>query len=406
MKKYPSERPTAERGGPTRPVSPARPARHLAIAMAPSGPPRAAVAAGGDRPPAGAGRSPRRSPARWFAHGRHNVSYLCVDRHVEAGHGERVAIHFEGAPGDSRAITYSQLKDEVCRAANALRELGVGTGDRVVIHLPALAETVIAMLACARIGAVHLLIRTAAGAHPDELAGARLVITADGSHHDGGAGPFGASVADVLAACTRAEHVLVVRRTGRPLAPSDERALWWHEVIARQPGRLAPEPYDARHPLFTLAPGGPRGSGEFLTRAGCLHRAVFDLRPQSDVYWCTADLASESGHSFVGYGPLANGATQVIYEGAPDTPPQDRFWQVIKKHRVSVLHTASDAIRSYLRWSEEAAGGFDRSGLRVLAAIEERPGPQMWIWRREHVGPTAGWELRAYPTGWPASALG
>ncbi|MFD8960954.1 AMP-binding protein, partial [Streptomyces anulatus] len=279
--------------------------------------------------------------AKWFADGKLNVAYNCVDRHVEAGNGDRVAIHFEGEPGDSRAITYAELKDEVSRAANALTELGVGKGDRVAVYLPMIPEAAIAMLACARIGAAHSVVF--GGFSADAIAArikdadAKVVITADGGYRRGKPSALKPAVDDAVSRFENVEHVLVVRRTGEDTAWTEGRDVWWHEITARQSAEHTPEAFEAEQPLFILYTSGttgkPKGilhtSGGYLTQASYTHNAVFDLKPESDVYWCTADIGWVTGHSYIVYGPLANGATQVMYEGTPDTPHQGRFWEIV-----------------------------------------------------------------------------
>ncbi|MEV7513412.1 AMP-binding protein, partial [Streptomyces sp. NPDC091201] len=303
--------------------------------------------------------------AKWFADGRLNVAYNCVDRHVEAGNGERVALHFEGEPGDSRAITYAELKDEVSRAANALTELGVEAGDRVAVYLPMIPEAVVAMLACARIGAAHSVVfggfSADAVASRIQDADAKLVITADGGYRRGRPSALKPAIDEAVARCPQVEHVLVVRRTGQDTAFTEGRDVWWHELVARQSAEHTPQAFDAEHPLFILYTSGttgkPKGilhtSGGYLTQAAYTHHAVFDLKPESDVYWCTADIGWVTGHSYIVYGPLANGATQVMYEGTPDTPHQGRFWEVVQKYGVTILYTAPTAIRTFMKWGDD-----------------------------------------------------
>lgn len=271
--------------------------------------------------------------AKWFQDGRLNVAYNCVDRHVEAGNGDRVAIHFEGEPGDSRSITYAELKDEVSRAANALLELGVRKGDRVAVYMPMIPETAIAMLACARIGAAHSVVfggfSADALATRIEDADARVVITADGGYRRGKPSALKPAVDDAVSReGTTVEHVVVVRRTGQEVAWTEGRDVWWHELTQKQSAEHTAEAFEAEHPLFILYTSGttgrPKGilhtSGGYLTQVAYTHWSVFDLKPETDVYWCTADVGWVTGHSYIVYGPLANGATQVMYEGTPDTP--------------------------------------------------------------------------------------
>jgi acetyl-CoA synthetase len=338
--------------------------------------------------------------AKWFADGKLNVAYNCVDRHVEAGHGDRVALHFEGEPGDSRSLTYAELQREVSRAAHALTELGVEAGDRVAVYLPMIPEAVIAMLACARIGAPHSLVF--GGFSADALAtriqdaDARIVITADGGHRRGKPSALKPAVDEALTrpGTEHVRNVLVVRRTGQDTAWTEGRDLWWHEVVGRQPEQHTPEAFDAEHPLFILYTSGttgrPKGilhtSGGFLTQTAYTHHAVFDLKPESDVYWCTADVGWVTGHSYVVYGPMANGATQVLYEGTPDTPHHGRWWEIVQKYGVTLLYTAPTAIRTCMKWGDEIPAKFDLSSLRVLGSVGEPINPEAWIWYREHIG--------------------
>ncbi|MGW3322547.1 acetate--CoA ligase [Streptomyces virginiae] len=336
--------------------------------------------------------------AKWFADGKLNVAYNCVDRHVEAGNGDRVAIHFEGEPGDSRAITYAELKDEVSKAANALTELGVEAGDRVAVYLPMIPEAVVAMLACARVGAAHSVVfggfSADAVASRIQDADAKLVITADGGYRRGKPTALKPAIDEAVAKCPQVEHVLVVRRTGQDTAFTEGRDVWWHEVVGRQSAEHTPQPFDAEHPLFILYTSGttgkPKGilhtSGGYLTQAAYTHHAVFDLKPETDVYWCTADIGWVTGHSYIVYGPLANGATQVMYEGTPDTPHQGRFWEVVQKYGVTILYTAPTAIRTFMKWGDDIPAKFDLSSLRVLGSVGEPINPEAWIWYRKHIG--------------------
>ncbi|MFI8437070.1 acetate--CoA ligase [Streptomyces sp. NPDC079020] len=336
--------------------------------------------------------------AKWFADGKLNVAYNCVDRHVEAGNGDRVAIHFEGEPGDSRAITYAELKDEVSRAANALIELGVGTGDRVAVYLPMIPEAAIAMLACARIGAAHSVVF--GGFSADAIAAriqdadAKVVITADGGFRRGKPSALKPAVDDAVSRIESVEHVLVVRRTGQDTAWTEGRDVWWHEITGRQSAEHTPEAFEAEQPLFILYTSGttgkPKGilhtSGGYLTQAAYTHNAVFDLKPETDVYWCTADIGWVTGHSYIVYGPLANGATQVMYEGTPDSPHQGRFWEIVQKYGVTILYTAPTAIRTFMKWGDDIPAKFDLSSLRVLGSVGEPINPEAWMWYRKHIG--------------------
>ncbi len=338
--------------------------------------------------------------AKWFADGRLNVAYNCVDRHVEAGLGDRVALFFEGEPGDSRTITYAELKDEVCKAANALTALGVAEGDRVAIYLPMIPEAVISMLACARIGAPHSVVF--GGFSADALAtriddaDARVVITSDGGYRRGKPAALKPAVDEALTrpGAERVRHVLVVRRTGQEVGWAEGRDVWWHDVVDSASAVHVAPALEAEHPLFILYTSGttgkPKGilhtSGGYLTQASFTHHAVFDLKPDADVYWCTADIGWVTGHSYIVYGPLSNGATQVIYEGTPDTPHQGRFWEIVQKYKVSLLYTAPTAIRTFMKWGDDIPAGFDLSSLRVLGSVGEPINPEAWMWYREHIG--------------------
>jgi len=343
--------------------------------------------------------------ASWFADGRLNVAYNCLDRHVEAGHGDRVAIHWEGEPGDSRSITYAELTATVKRAANALAALGIGQGDRVAIYLPLIPEAVVAMLAVARLGAIHSVVF--GGFSAESLrsriddARAKLVITADGGWRKGRVFPLKPAVDAALAfvgddatAATSVEHVLVVKRGGNEVDWVDGRDLWWGDALDKAPAEHEAVGFEAESPLFILytsgTTGSPKGilhtSGGYLTQVAFTHREVFDLRPETDVYWCTADVGWITGHSYVVYGPLANGATQVMYEGTPDTPHPGRWWEIIQKYRVSILYTAPTAIRSFMKAGRQIPQGFDLSSLRLLGSVGEPINPEAWIWYREIIG--------------------
>ncbi len=337
--------------------------------------------------------------AKWFVGGRINVAYNCVDRHVEAGHGDQVAYHWEGEPGDQRTITYAQLKDEVCKAANALLELGVKAGDRVAIYLPMIPETIISMLACARIGAVHMVVF--GGFSADALAsrivdaGAVLVITADGGHRRGAPSALKPAVDEALTrAGSTVRNVVVVRRTGQDVDWTEGRDLWWDDVVERQSAEHTPEAFDAEHPLYIMYTSGttakPKGilhtTGGYLTQVAWTHWAVFDLKPDTDVFWTAADVGWVTGHSYIVYGPLANRATSVMYEGTPDTPHKGRWWEIIDRYKVSILYTAPTTIRTFMKWGEDIPAKADLSSLRLLGSVGEPINPEAWLWYHKNIG--------------------
>ncbi len=336
--------------------------------------------------------------AKWFVGGELNVAYNCVDRHVEEGRGDKVAYRWEGEPeGDTRTLTYSDLLREVSKAANALEELGVGKGDRVAIYMPMIPELPIAMLACARIGAIHSVVfggfsASALKSRIDD-ADAKLVITADGGYRRGAPSALKPTVDEAVAECPQVEKVLVVRRTGQDVAVGD-KDVWWHDLVDRQSEEHTAEPHDAEHPLYILYTSGttgkPKGilhtTGGYLTQTAWTHHAVFDLKPETDIYWCTADIGWVTGHSYIVYGPLANGATSVIYEGTPDTPHRGRFWEIVQKHKVTILYTAPTAIRTFMKWGDDIPAKFDMSSLRLLGSVGEPINPEAYVWYREHIG--------------------
>ncbi|MET8896204.1 acetate--CoA ligase [Streptomyces albogriseolus] len=336
--------------------------------------------------------------ARWFTGGKLNVAYNCVDRHVAAGHGDQVAFHWEGEPGDTRTITYAELRREVCRTANALLSLGLRAGDRVAIQLPMIPEAVFAMLACARLGLPHSVVfggfSPAALQSRIEDAEARLLITSDGQYRRGRAEPMKANTDEATSAAPGVEHVLVVRRTGTEVPWTEGRDLWWHELVDAQPDRHTPEAFDAEHPLFILYTSGttgkPKGilhtSGGYLTQAAYTHRTVFDLDPDTDVYWCTADIGWITGHSYIVYGPLANRTTSVLYEGTPNTPHEGRHFEIVEKYGVSVYYTAPTLVRTFMKWGEDIPARYDLSSIRVLGSVGEPINPEAWRWYREHIG--------------------
>ncbi|MGK4596920.1 acetate--CoA ligase [Amycolatopsis sp. w19] len=336
--------------------------------------------------------------AKWFVGGKLNVAYNCVDRHVADGHGDQVAIHWVGEPGDSRDITYAQLKDDVSRAANALESLSLEAGDRVAIQMPMVPEAIVAMLACARIGVLHSVVfggfsPTALRSRVDDQA-ARIVITTDGQYRRGKAAPMKANVDEALEGAESVEKVIVVRRTGEEVPITEGRDLWWHELVDGQSAEHAPQAFDSEHPLFILYTSGttgkPKGilhtSGGYLTQAAYTHHNVFDHKAGEDVYWCTADIGWITGHTYIVYGPLANRTTQVVYEGTPNTPHEGRHWEIVQQHKVSIYYTAPTLIRTFMKWGNEIPQKYDLSSLRVLGSVGEPINPEAWIWYRENVG--------------------
>jgi acetyl-CoA synthetase len=338
--------------------------------------------------------------AKWFVGGRLNVAYNCVDRHVESGYGDQVAIHWVGEPaGDTRTITYADLQSEVNRAANALQALGVRKGDRVAIYLPMIPEAAISMLACARIGAVHSVVfggfSSEALRSRIEDAEAKLVITSDGGYRRGQPAALKPAVDDALAAgAPSITSVLVVRRTGQDVAWTEGRDVWWDEFVGSQSDEHAYEAHDSEHPLFILYTSGttgkPKGikhtTGGYLTQVAYTHKYVFDLKPDTDVYWCTADVGWVTGHSYITYGPLANRATQVMYEGTPDTPTKGRLWEIVQSYGVTIFYTAPTLIRTMMKWGSDIPAEYDLSSLRVLGSVGEPINPEAWMWYRKNVG--------------------
>jgi len=336
--------------------------------------------------------------AKWFVGGQINAAYNCLDRHIEAGLGDRVALYWEGEPGDTRTITYADLHRSVCQAANALLSLGVRARDRVTIYLPMIPEAVVAMLACARIGATHSVVF--GGFSVEALKGriqdqdAVLVITADGGYRRGSASALKPTVDEALKECPTVRNVLVVRRTGQDINWTEGRDLWWHDVVEKASPEHEAQPFDSEHPLYILYTSGttakPKGilhtTGGYLTQVAWTHHAVFDLKPDKDVFWCTADIGWVTGHSYIVYGPLANGATQVMYEGTPDTPHRGRFWELVQKYRITILYTAPTAIRTFAKWGEDIPAKFDLSSLRLIGSVGEPINPEAWMWYRKHIG--------------------
>ena len=337
--------------------------------------------------------------AKWFVGGRLNVAYNCVDRHVEAGNGDRVAIHWVGEPvDDARSITYAELQDEVCRAANVLTDLGVVAGDRVAIYLPMVPEAIVAMLACARLGVMHSVVFAGFSASALKArvgdAQAKVVVTADGQYRRGQAVPLKSAVDEAVEDSEYVEHVLVLRRTGIETPWTDDRDVWWHDAMAAAPTEHAPEAFDAEQPLFLLYTSGttgkPKGivhtSGGYLTQTSYTHHYVFDLKPDRDVYWCTADIGWVTGHSYLVYGPLSNGATQVVYEGTPASPDEHRHFQIIEKYGVTIYYTAPTLVRTFMKWGREIPFAHDLSSLRLLGSVGEPINPEAWRWYRTVFG--------------------
>ena len=336
--------------------------------------------------------------ARWFDGGTLNVSYNCLDRHVLAGRGDKVAFHWEGEPGDTRTITYRDLLDEVCRFANVLRDLGVGKGDRVNIYLPMIPEAAVAMLACARIGAAHSVVFGGFSSQSlsDRIndAEAKVLITADGGYRRGEVFPLKPAADDACTTTPSIEHVVVVKRGGNDVTMVEGRDHWYHDLMEDASSDCPAEPMEAEHLLFLLYTSGttgkPKGimhtSGGYLTHTTFTHKYVFDLHPETDVYWCTADVGWITGHSYIVYGPLSNGCTQVMYEGVPNHPGNDRFWEIVAKYGVTIFYTAPTAIRTFMKWGAEEPAKHDLSSLRVLGTVGEPINPEAWMWYNEHIG--------------------
>jgi acetyl-CoA synthetase len=338
--------------------------------------------------------------AKWFADGELNVSYNCLDRHVEAGNGNRVAIYFEGEPGDSREITYAELTTQVKKAANVLTSMGIKAGDRVAIYMPMIPEAVVAMQAVARIGAVHSVIFGGFSAESlssrIEDAQAKMVITADGGYRKGRASALKPAVDEALSGgrCASVENVLVFKRTNQEVGWVDGRDVDFNLAIAEASDEHVAQAFPAEQPLFILYTSGttgqPKGilhtSGGYLTQAAYTHKNVFDLHPETDVYWCTADVGWITGHSYVAYAPLANGASQVIYEGTPETPDWGRWWSIVQKYGVSILYTAPTAIRSFMKMGSQVPNQYNLSTIRVLGSVGEPINPEAWMWYRKVIG--------------------
>lgn len=336
--------------------------------------------------------------AKWFADGKLNVAYNCVDRHVENGLGDKVAFHFVGEPGDTRSLTYAELKDEVSRAANMLSDLGVKAGDRVAIYLPVILEAIISMLACARIGAPHTVVF--GGFSSDALASriidcqAEVVITADGGYRRGKPNALKPAVDEALEHCPDVHTLVVVKRTGQDVAWTEGRDRWWHDLMADASAEHTPEAFDAEHPLYVMYTSGttgkPKGvlhtTGGYMVQSAYSFNAVFDHKPDTDVYWCTADVGWVTGHTYVVYGPTAEAATQVLYEGTPDTPHKGRWWQIVQDLGVTILYTAPTAIRTFRKWGDEIPAEYDLTSLRLLGSVGEPINPEAHNWYRTHIG--------------------
>jgi acetyl-CoA synthetase len=335
---------------------------------------------------------------KWFTDGTLNVSYNCLDRHVEAGHGGRVALHWAGEEGEERAITYDELYHDVQRFANALKELGVAKGDVVGIYLPMIPQVVVAMLACARIGAPHNVVF--GGFAPEavsermEVSRAKVLITVDGARRKGKTAPVKAAVDDVIGGVPSLEKIVVVAHTGIDTPMSPGRDVFYDEIIARADPVCPAEPMEAEHPLFILYSSGstakPKGivhtTGGYLTGVSVTHRYVFDLDAERDVYFCTADVGWITGHSYIVYGPLANGATSVMYEGAPDYPHKGIWWELVERHGITIFYTAPTAIRACMKWGAEHPNAHDLSSLRVLGTVGEPINPKAWLWYHLVIG--------------------
>ena len=336
--------------------------------------------------------------SKWFIGGELNVAYNCLDRHVEAGKGSKVAIHWEGEPGDTRTLTYAWLLDEVQKFSNALKSLGVQKGDRVNIYLPMIPEAVVAMLACARIGAAHSVVfgGFSSQALADRIndAEAKVLITADGGYRRGEVFPLKPQADEAVKLTPSIEHVVVVKRGGNDVTMHEGRDHWYHELMDVADPVCIAEPMSSEQLLFLLYTSGttgtPKGimhtSGGYLTHVSYTHKYVFDLHPETDVYWCTADVGWITGHSYIVYGPLSNGATQVIYEGVPNYPENDRLWSIVEKYKVSIFYTAPTAIRTFMKWGVEEPQKHDLSSLRVIGSVGEPINPEAWMWYHENIG--------------------
>ena len=336
--------------------------------------------------------------AKWFVGGELNISYNCLDRHVEAGFGDKVAFHWEGEPGDTRTITYKDLLDETCRVANSLKSMGVKKGDRVAIYLPMVPELPATMLACARIGAPHTVVF--AGFSAESLSGrindaeAKVLVTADGGWRRGEIVPLKNNADEALKSTPSITNVLLLQRTGHDIDLIEDRDVWYHDIVPRQSTDCEPEPLDAEHPLYILYTSGttakPKGilhtTGGYLVGVATTHHWIFDIKRNEDVYWCAADVGWVTGHSYIVYGPLCNGTTSIMYEGSPDFPTKQRWWQIIEKYKATILYTAPTAIRTFMKWGSEQLANNDLTSLRLLGSVGEPINPEAWVWYHRFVG--------------------
>jgi acetyl-CoA synthetase len=336
--------------------------------------------------------------AKWFVGGKLNVAYNCLDRHVEGGHGDQVAFHWEGEPGDTRTVTYRELLEESCRVANLLRSFGVEKGDRVAVYMGMTPETVVTMLACARIGAPHSVVFGGFSSQSlrDRIddAQAKVLVTADGAWRRGAVVALKDIADEAVADTPSIERLLVLRRTGQEVAMKAGRDVWWHEVVPGQSSECACEQMDSEDLLYLLYTSGttgkPKGimhtTGGYLTQCAYTHRHVFDLHPDTDVYWCTADVGWVTGHSYIVYGPLANRTTSILYEGTPDFPDKDRLWSIVEKYKVTTFYTAPTAIRTFMKWGNEYPERHDLSSIRLMGTVGEPINPEAWVWYYQVIG--------------------
>ncbi|HET9073759.1 MAG TPA: acetate--CoA ligase [Solirubrobacteraceae bacterium] len=335
---------------------------------------------------------------KWFVGGQLNVSYNCLDRHVEAGHGQRVAYHWRGEEGEERDVTYEDLLRDTQRMANGLKSLGIEKGDVVGIYLPMIPEVAVAMLACARIGAVHNVVFGGFSAESVrermEFSEAKALITVDGAARKGRVAPVKANVDEVMGDLETLQHIIVVRSKGTDCEMKDGRDVWYHDLVVDAAPYCPAEPMDAEDPLFVLYTSGstakPKGilhtTGGYLTQVSCTHRSMFDLKPESDVFWCSADVGWVTGHSYIVYGPLCNGATSIMYEGAPDYPHKGIWWEIAERYKATIFYTAPTAIRACMKWGAEHVLKHDLSSIRLLGTVGEPINPKAWLWYHKVVG--------------------